>query len=112
MRYNNRMPAMPVLERLLESFGSLVGKKIAIEESISRDRERGHDRHWSTVSRLELFVARFSGTVSGAQLILEGDGMWYAMAADAIASAAFEPDLTVVEHFEQRTERRTTIRTI
>ncbi len=65
-----------------------------------------------TLSRLELVVTRFSGTISGVQLILEGDGMWYAVAADAIASTAFEPDLAIVEHFEQRTERRTTIRVI
>jgi len=112
MRYNDPMPVIAVIEPLLESLEGLVGKRVAIEESISRDRERGHDRHWSTLSRLELVVARVSGTVSGAQLILEGEGMWYAMAADAITSAAFGPVLTVVEQFEQRTERRTTIRAI
>jgi hypothetical protein len=98
------------VDRLLATLDGLVGRRVAIEESISRDRQRGHDRHCSTSSRLELVVARVSGTISGAQLILEGDGARYAIAASAIASALFEPDLVVVEHFEERTERRTTIR--
>ncbi len=103
------MPVIVEIGRLLDSLESLVGKKIAIEESLSRDRESGHDRHWSTFSRFEFVVRRFSGTISGGQLILEGDGIWYAMAADSIAYASVEPNIIVGERFEQRTERRTTI---
>ena len=108
------MPFIAEMGRLLEALEALVGQRIAIEESISRDRDRGHDRHWSTFSRFELVVKRFSGTISGVQLVLESsDGdTWYAMAADAIVSASFEPSLVVAEHFERRTERRTTIRVV
>jgi hypothetical protein len=106
------MPVVADVQRLLAALEGLVGKKIAIEESISRDRKRGHDRHWSTQSRLVLVVRRCSGTISGAQLILEGDDVWYATAADAITAATFEPCIVITEHFEECTERRTTIRVV
>jgi hypothetical protein len=112
MRYKDPMPIIAEIGRLLDSLEGLVGKRVAIDESISRDRARGHDRHWSTASRFEFVVARSAGTISGAQLILEGDGMWYAMAADAITSAIFEPNLIIAEQVEHRTERQTTIRVI
>ena len=104
------MPVISELGRLLDALEGLVGKTVAIEESISRDRERGHDRHWSTASHFEFVVRRFSGAISGGQLALEGDGTQYAMAAHAIAEASFEPHLVICERFEQRTERKTTIR--
>jgi hypothetical protein len=109
---------MPVLsaaelEQLIDRLQGLIGQAVAIEESISRDRDRGHDRHWSTQSCLELVVRHVRGTTSGAQVILEGDATtWYAMSADAIAAVSYEPHLVVAERFEQRTERRTTIRVV
>ena len=104
------MPVIAELGRLLEALEDLVGKTVVIEESISRERDRGHDRHWSTSSHFEFVVRRFSGTISGAQLSLEGDGAQYAMAAHSIAEASFAPHLVICERFEQHTERRTTIR--
>lgn len=104
------MPTIPEVGRLLDSLERLVGKKIVIEESISRDRDAGHDRHLSTWSYVELVVTRVTGTISGAELVVEGGGARYAMAAHAIAAVTATPDLVVTEHFEHRTERRTTIR--
>jgi hypothetical protein len=107
-----RMPVISELGRLLEALEGLVGKTVAIDESISRDRHRGHDRHWSTSSHFEFVVRRFSGTISGGQLALEGQGMQYAMAAFSIAEVSFDPLLVICERFEQRTERKTTLRVL
>ncbi len=97
------------LPRLLTALEALVGKHVIIRESISRDRASGHDRHWATTSQLELIVTRVGITISGAQILIDGDGTFYAIAADVISSLSFEPELVIVEHFEKRTERRTTL---
>jgi hypothetical protein len=106
------VPVIAEVEQLLDRLGRLIGQAIAIEESISRDRARGHDRHWSTQSLIEIVVQAIRGTISGAQIILDGGSVWYAISADAIASVTFEPDLVIAERFEQCTERRTTIRLV
>lgn len=54
----------------------------------------------------------FGGTIGGAQLVLEGEKMRYSISTDAIANVVFTSNTVIVEQFEERTERQTTIRVL
>ncbi|HLA42088.1 MAG TPA: hypothetical protein VJZ27_01560 [Aggregatilineales bacterium] len=102
------------VDKLLNWLESTRGKRISIHESLSRARQLGHDRHFTTDSAFTLTVSNFSGINSESQINLEQDQDFsYAIAADVISDFKIEDSskkLIINEHFEQETERRTTIR--
>jgi len=98
------------VDRLLEALNALVGKSVIVEESISRNRELGHDRHCATYSQFRFQVRRITTSFSGMQVVLEGDESRYAIAAQSIARVTFEPQLVIDERFDPSIERRTTLR--
>jgi hypothetical protein len=100
-------------EEILELLGivdSFQGKSITISESISRSRDRGHDR--ATTSTIPITVDSIRATPDGTQLALEGDQTRYVIALEIVARfrLARNGDLEIAEHFEEQTERLTTLR--
>ena len=102
------------VDKLLNWLESTRGKRISIHESLSRARQLGHDRHFTTDSAFTLTVSNFSGINSESQINLEGDDTtYYGISADTISDFKIEDNnkkIVINEHFEQETERRTTIR--
>jgi hypothetical protein len=102
------MIAPDELDRVVAILQALVGRHVIIDESISRKRELGHDRHWATFSQLSFQLRSVTTTFSGLQLVIEGDVGRYGIALPSVAQVVFEPELAIVERFETSTERRTT----
>lgn len=102
-----------ILARIQELVDTIANcKSIKVYISISRAREHGHDRHFSTETCFRLTVNYFGITMSGAQIILEQDETTcLGISADAIADFTVEDDgkIIFIEHFEEKTERRTII---
>lgn len=98
-------------EELLLRLESFVGKRLMISESISRNRGAGHDRHFAAVTRFEMRLESVGTAISGAQLLLLGvGGLQYGASAESIVSVSLgEEVIEIIEWFELKTERKTTI---
>lgn len=98
-------------QELLDFSLSFIGKRVTVVESISRSRDVGkHDRHFATRSSFSFRVDNVLATFSGCNLCLMGVDAQYSIALEHIvAYDVGDAGLEVVEHFEQRTERRTNI---
>jgi hypothetical protein len=108
------MPNTPDdLETLVHLLHSCIGRKIKIDESITRSRDiGGHDRHFATHSHFRLTLQEVMVTTSGAQLLLLGKNGRYGISLDSVAG--FQENqayLEIIEHFELETERRTRLTT-
>jgi hypothetical protein len=100
------------VENLYNKLQSLVGKQVWIAESLSRNRQVGHDRHFATSSIFMLILERISWSFSGANLHLDGtEGFSYSLSSLNIVEFSTDEKgrLTIVEHFESKTERRITL---
>jgi hypothetical protein len=102
-------------EDLVNKLQSLVGMQVWITESLSRNRQIGHDRHFATRSTFMLTLDHVSWTLSGSSLHLDGtEGFLYCLSVEHIVQ--FRTDelerLIIVEQFERKTERKTEIRVI
>jgi hypothetical protein len=98
-------------DALYERLKNLEGKPIWIVESISRNREAGHDRHFATQSGFMLTVKFVGWAISGANYHLLGmEGFSYSLSSEHIVEFTHDDveSFTVVEHFETKTERKTT----
>ncbi|MFZ0544550.1 MAG: hypothetical protein WAM60_03895 [Candidatus Promineifilaceae bacterium] len=101
---------MDELDKLVQLAHSYIGKSIKVDESISRSREIGqHNRHFATHTYFSFTVEDVFVAFSGAQLMLLGTNARYGISLDSIVSFKDENGLEIVEHFEQKTERRTRI---
>lgn len=101
-------------EGLLRRLETFVGKRLAISESISRDREIGHERHFATMTQFEMRLESAGTALSGAQLMLLGEGnLTYGVSAESIVSTSSQGEsVEIVEWFESKTERKTTLRVL
>jgi hypothetical protein len=100
------------IEAIYDRLRTSVGVSVCIVESISRSRDRGHDRHFATRSQLRFELREVEWAFSGSQLLLSGPpGFSYGISCDSLVSIeSHAPDaVTFVEHFEIRLERRTEI---
>lgn len=100
------------LEHLLNLSSFYGGKTIIVVESISRNRDAGHDRHFATYSSFSFDVDWVTGSMSGFNLQFVGNESSYAVALEYVTSFDFDEKefvLKITEHFEERTERVTTI---
>lgn len=99
------------LEKMVLVAHSYTGKRVKVDESISRSRDVGrHDRHFASHSHFTIDVEDVVVIYSGAQLAFLGPDARYGISLDSVV--AFEGDetaLEIVEHFEEKTERRTRI---
>ena len=100
------------VEGLVNALKSFIGKQTWIIESISRNREIGHDRHFATYSRFMMTPKSVEWSISGANFYIDGiEGFSYSLSSLNIIR--FNADearrLTIVEHFESKTERETTL---
>jgi hypothetical protein len=99
------------LDELLATFNTYRGQEVGIVESLSRSRDVGHDRHFSTRSEFFMRLRDVGVAFSGATLMIDGEAggraVGYQVALDAVTSADIEPHaIVIVGQFEQRTERR------
>jgi hypothetical protein len=87
------------------------GRTLEIDESISRSRDIGsHDRHFSTHTYFTLRVEDIFVAFSGAQLVIHGGKSRYGISLDSVVGySKTAENLEIIEHFEQKTERLTTI---
>jgi hypothetical protein len=100
------------IDELVDTIANLKNKSIKVYISISRARDLGHDRHFSTETCFKMLVNNFGITMSGAQIILEQDETTcLGVSADALADFSIADDgkIIFIEHFEEKTERRTVI---
>lgn len=102
------------LDELLSTLKAACGRDILISESVSRARELGHDRHFSTRSVFFMRLREVGTAFSGSTLMLDGEVggrvVGYQIALDAVVIADVESHAVVlVEHFEKETERRSEI---
>ena len=98
------------IEDLHNRLQSLVGKQVWIAESISRNREAGHDRHFATSSSFMLTLKSVGWSMSGANFYLDGtEGFSYSLSSGHIVQFGTDEmeRLTIVEQFETKTERQT-----
>lgn len=99
-------------EELLELLGivdSLLGKTLTISESISRDRQHGHER--AMLSTIPMTISSVHTTPDGTRLVLAGEQTSYMIALEVVArfQLARNGNLEIAEHYEEYTERLTTI---
>lgn len=101
-------------EELLRRLESFVGERLLISESISRNREIGHDRHFAVRTQFEMRLEHVGTAFSGVQLMLDGGGdFWHGISAESIVSTSLGPDrVEITEWYESRTERKTTLRVL
>ena len=100
------------IQELIDAITDFKNRSIKVYISISRARDIGHDRHFSTETCFRLTVNYFGITMSGAQIFLEQDETTcLGISADAIADFTVKDNnaITIIEHFEEKTERRITI---
>ena len=100
------------LEELVEAAHKFRGRQVEIVESVSRNRgDLGHDRHIATRSRLTFKVGDVLTFFSGLQLFFGGANASYGISLESVArfSTCSADALEITEHFEQKTERRTSI---
>lgn len=106
---------MPLKAEELEAFVQEViafkGQTIKIDESISRSRNIGnHDRHFSTHTFFTMTTEDIYIAFSGAQLIIQGNNCRYGISLDSVVGYSKTVEhLEIIEQFEQKTERLTTI---
>ncbi len=106
------MTVHPGALSILEMADDLRGHMIEIDQSISRDRARGHDPHCSTSIRLRFVVTSTNATFNGAQLLLNGKDMWCGFSLGSIVDVDFGPPLLIVERYGDSAERRSTIKIV
>ena len=109
------MPAnKAAIAKLLEITPRFVNHHVVINESISRSRIiGGHDRHFATQSQFAMMVKSVDTLISGSQLQFgDGECIWYGIALECVVRIDdHDPQrLEIVEHFETKMERQTTIR--
>lgn len=98
------------VEGLYEIFKAFVGKRLWINESISRNRAAGHDRHFATSSRFMMTLKSVSWSISGANFYLDGtEGFTYSLSSERIVrfSTNETGHTTIIEQFESKTEHET-----
>jgi len=104
---------MPInnLQPLIDLPHTYLNQPITISESISRSRNVGkHDRHFATHTFFSFTVDNIFVAFSGAQLTFMGEEARYGISLDSVVRYHRENgQLDIVEHFEQETERLTTI---
>ncbi len=99
-------------EEILELLGimdTFQGKSLVISESISRNRESGHDR--ATLSTIPMRADSIRTTPDGTRVVLEGEQTRYMIALQAVARFRLPRKgiLEITEHFEAQAERLTTL---
>src|SRR5689334_18117661 len=102
------------LDELLATLKSYCGHEIGIVESLSRSRDIGHDRHFSTRIAFFMLLRDVGVAFSGTSLTLDGEAtgrsVYYQIALDAVVSANVESNAIVfIERFEEQTERRSKV---
>ena len=96
------------IEKLGQFLESLEGKLIRVTESISIDKQRGFDRHTTTVSYFEFKVLHSGWQMSGGHLHVYGDSAKYAIFSNALESVkVIEGGVTVIEMLAQNALRKT-----
>lgn len=102
-----------ILARIQELVDTIANcKSIKVYISISRAREHGHDRHFSTETCFKMSVKDYKFAISGSQIILDQDETTcLSISADALADFTIEDEgkIIIIEHFEEKTERHITI---
>lgn len=99
-----------LIEKMASALEELVGKTVEIRESISRDENRGFDRHCTVDNRFQLVVGRVGWQMSGGHFYLHGESAQYGINTGQIASfMATATEITITEKYEAKTIRRTTI---
>ena len=99
------------LEALVHIVVELKDRTLKIDESISRSRDVGsHDRHFSTHTYFTLTVQEVFVAFCGAQLVIHGGKSRYGISLDSVVGYSRTVEhLEIIEHFEEKTERLTTI---
>jgi len=100
------------VEGLVSALQSLIGKQTWIAESISRNREIGHDRHFATISYFVMIPKSVSWSISGANFHIDGnEGFSYSLSSERIVRFSSDEAgrITIIEQFESKTERKTTL---
>ncbi len=103
------------IEDLSNRLHSLIGKRVWITESLSRNRHAGHDRHFATLSRFMMTIEHASWTISGSNFYLDGAGGFsYSISSEHIVYFDIDDKghLIIVEQFESKTERKTELQAI
>ncbi len=99
------------IHELCEAVRLFEEKTITVYESLTCDRREGHNRHFTTYTSFSFHVGRVGIAISGAQLIFSGAQCCYGIGVDNVVSfEKIENGLEIVEQFEQKTERLTTIK--
>jgi hypothetical protein len=96
-----------------ETLRALEGKLVNIQQSLSRSRHvGGHDRHFAATLAFTLRIESVNWQISGGHLYLNGEDSWLGILLDNVSKFSKEDQDTfvIVEHFESKTERRTTIK--
>lgn len=105
----NPTERISLIESLSEFLQSTVGHEVEIHESISHDAQRGHDRHCSIQSCIQLSVENFQWTMSGGSLIISGPKPTrYSISSGKLSIVEIQNNSArVTERFEPYTERLT-----
>lgn len=106
-----RAKLVPMWKQAVETLQSLEGRRIQVQQSLSRSREvGGHDRHFAATLQFSFTVKHVGWTMSGGHLYLNGDDSWLGILLENVRAFEQTPEgFVVTEHFEDETERQTTI---
>lgn len=98
--------------QLGELLESLKGETVIIEEWITRDRNRGYDRHFSIFNKFQFVVEKVMWQMSGGNFYLYGkDPIQYSFLTGELSGIENKNnELVIVEQYEDKTERKTIIR--
>lgn len=98
--------------QLGELLEPLQGKTVTIEELITRDRDRGYDRHFSICNKFQFVVEKVMWQMSGGNFYLYGkDPIQYAFLTGVLSGITSENDeYVILEQYEDKTERKTVLR--
>lgn len=96
---------------IFDSLQSLENQQVQITQSLSRNRNfGGHDRHFAATLQFSFTVKHVGWTMSGGHLYLNGDDSWLGILLENVRAFEKTQDgFVITEHFEDETERKTTI---
>jgi hypothetical protein len=98
--------------QLGELLEPLEGKTIEIEEWLTRDRDRGYDRHFSIFNKFKFTVEKTMWQMSGGNYYLYGkEPIQYGFFTGELSSVTVEKkELVIIEQYEEKTERKTVLK--
>lgn len=97
--------------KLGELLEPLEGKTVSIEEWITRDRERGYDRHFSILNKTKFLVTNVMWQMSGGHYYLYGEEPYqYAFLTGELSEVTTtDHNYVIIEQYEDKTERKSVL---